>query len=97
MKFRNLRISKILNIGTNRIFPVPFKVMYISLRYVILLNGAIKTILSLFIFFFGEKVSRAQKVQKRKTNDFYPLKSLCVREKLLPLLFSVNLFLFLFC
>ena len=45
-------------------------------------------------FFFDEKISRVQKAQKRKTNDFYPLKSLCVLEKLLPLLFSVKLFLF---
>ena len=33
VKFRNLQISKILNTNTNRIFPIPFKVMYISLRY----------------------------------------------------------------
>ena len=33
MKFRNLQISKILNTDTNRNFPVPFKVIYISLRY----------------------------------------------------------------
>ena len=48
----------------------------------------------LVYFFFDEKISRARKAQKRKTNDFYPLKILCVLEKLLPLLFSVNLFLF---
>ena len=33
MKFRVLQISKILNTNTNRIFPIPFKLMYISLRY----------------------------------------------------------------
>ena len=33
MKFRNLQIRKILNTDTNRIFPIPFKVMGISLRY----------------------------------------------------------------
>ena len=33
VKFRNLQISKILNTDTNKIFPIPFKVMYISLRY----------------------------------------------------------------
>ena len=32
VKFRNLQINKMLTIDTNRIFPVPFKVMYISLR-----------------------------------------------------------------
>ena len=32
-KFRNLQINKVLNTDTNRVFPVPFKVMYISLRY----------------------------------------------------------------
>ena len=33
VKFRSLQISKILNTDTNRIFPVPFKVMYTSLSY----------------------------------------------------------------
>ena len=33
MKFRVLQISKIFNTDTNRIFPIPFKLMYISLRY----------------------------------------------------------------
>ena len=33
VKFRNLHISKILNTDTNRVFPVPFKVMHISLSY----------------------------------------------------------------
>ena len=33
MKFRNLQASKILNTNTNRIYPVPFEVMYISSRY----------------------------------------------------------------
>ena len=33
VKFRNLKISKVLNTDTNRIFLIPFKVMYISLRY----------------------------------------------------------------
>ena len=32
VKFRNLQINKMLNIDTNRIFPVPFKVMYTYLR-----------------------------------------------------------------
>ena len=33
VKFKVLQISKILNIDTNRIFPPPFKLMHISLRY----------------------------------------------------------------
>ena len=33
VKFRNLQIKKILNADANRIFPIPLKVMYISLRY----------------------------------------------------------------
>ena len=33
VKFRKLQISKILVTNTNRIFPILFKVMYISLRY----------------------------------------------------------------
>ena len=33
VKFRNLQMSKILNINTNRIFPIPFKIMYISLKF----------------------------------------------------------------
>ena len=33
VKFRNLQINKILNTDANRIFPIPFKVMYVSLRY----------------------------------------------------------------
>ena len=33
VKFRVLQISKILNTNTNRIFPIPFKLKYISLRY----------------------------------------------------------------
>ena len=48
-------------------------------------NEVIKTISSLFIF-FDEKISRAQK--------HVTPRSLCAREKLLPLLFSVSLFLF---
>ena len=31
MKFRNLQISKILNTNTNRIFPIPLKVIHIYL------------------------------------------------------------------
>ena len=54
---------------------------------VVLQNGAIRTISSLFIyFFFDEKISRAQK--------HVTPRSLCARKKLLPLLFSVSLFLF---
>ena len=33
MKFRVSQISKILNTNTNRIFPISFKLKYISLRY----------------------------------------------------------------
>ena len=33
VKFRVLQISKILNTYMNRVFPIPFKLMYISLRY----------------------------------------------------------------
>ena len=33
MKFKNLQISKTLNIDTNRMFSIPFKVMYIYLGY----------------------------------------------------------------
>ena len=32
-EFRNLQILKIINIDTNRIFPIPYNVIYISLRY----------------------------------------------------------------
>ena len=52
---------------------------------VVLLIEAIQTISSLFIF-FDEKILRAQK-------HVMPT-SLCMREKLLSLLFSVSLFLF---
>ena len=48
----------------------------------------------LFIYFFDKKTLHAQKAQKRKTNNFDPLKSLCAHKKLLSLLFSVSLFLF---
>ena len=34
VKFRVLQISKILNTDINRIFPIPFKLMYTSLRYI---------------------------------------------------------------
>ena len=30
---RNLQISKVIDTDTNRIFPIPFKVMHIYLRY----------------------------------------------------------------
>ena len=33
VRFRNLQVSKILNTDKNRILPILFKVMYISLRY----------------------------------------------------------------
>ena len=32
VKFRNAEINKILNTNANRVFPVAFKIMYISLR-----------------------------------------------------------------
>ena len=32
------------------------------------------------VYFFYEKISRAQKASKRKTNDFHPLRSLCSRK-----------------
>ena len=32
-KFKNLQICKILNSDTDRIFPIPFKVVDMSLRY----------------------------------------------------------------
>ena len=61
-------------------------------KIVVLLIEAIQTISSLFIFFiffiffFDEKISRAQK--------HVTPRSLCAREKLLSLLFSISLFLF---
>ena len=47
-------------------------------------------------FFFYEKRLSTQKAQEPKTNtnDFHPLKSFCACKNLLPLLFSVHLFLF---
>ena len=33
VKFRTLQVSKVLGTDTSRIFQIPFKVMYISLRY----------------------------------------------------------------
>ena len=33
VKFRSLQIGKIVNTNTDRIFPIPFKVMQIYLRY----------------------------------------------------------------
>ena len=40
VKFRNLQISKIPNTDTSRIFPIPFKVMHISLRLYSLKNNS---------------------------------------------------------
>ena len=34
VKFRILQISKILNTDVNKIFAIPFKAMYVSLRYI---------------------------------------------------------------
>ena len=39
VKFRNLRISKVLNTDTNRIFPILFKITYISLEMYNLKNN----------------------------------------------------------
>ena len=33
VKFRNLMINKILSTDTNKLFPISFKAIYISLRY----------------------------------------------------------------
>ena len=33
VKFKNLQIIKILNTNADKIFPIPFEIMYISLRY----------------------------------------------------------------
>ena len=55
------------------------------LMLVVLYIDVIKTISSVFIF-FDEKISQAQK--------HVTPRSLGAREKLLPLLFSVSLFLF---
>ena len=33
VQFRNLKISKIFNTDANRVFPIPFKVMFIPLGY----------------------------------------------------------------
>ena len=45
------------------------------------------------VYFFYEKISRVQKVPKRKASDFHPHKT-CAREKLLPFLFRACLILF---
>ena len=39
VKFSVLKISKLLNTDTKRIFPIPFKFMYISLRYTVSRSG----------------------------------------------------------
>ena len=58
-------------------------------------NEVIRTILSQSnFFFFYERIMRAQKGPKRKTNYFYALRNFCAPKKLLPLLFSVCLILF---
>ena len=38
MKFRNLQISKILNTGANRVFSIPFMIMFISFEIYIVLK-----------------------------------------------------------
>ena len=53
----------------------------------------IRTICSMFISFVRKNLEH-KKVQKCKTNDFYPLRSFCAGENFLPLLFSVRLFCF---
>ena len=57
-----------------------------------IVNEIIKTVSS--VLFFLRKDFEHKKARKRKANDFHPLRSFCAREKLLPLLFSVRLFLF---
>ena len=61
---------------------------------VVLYFEVIRTILGLFIIFFLRKGFERKKVLKRKTNSFYPFRSFCACEKLLPLLFFVRLLLF---
>ena len=39
VKFSLLKISKRLNTNTKRIFPIPFELMYISLRYTVSRSG----------------------------------------------------------
>ena len=43
------------------------------------LSGQLQACLSIFFFFFCEKVSRAQKALKCKTSEFHPLRSLCAQ------------------
>ena len=54
------------------------------------LLGQFQVCLSIFL----RKGFKRTKMTKRKANDFHLLRSFCVREKLLPFLFSVSLFLF---
>ena len=57
-----------------------------------IVNEVIETISSLF--FLYEKILSVKKASKCKANDFPPLRNLCVRKKLLPLLIFVCLILF---
>ena len=55
----------------------------------------IKTILSLFIFFY-EKISLAQKAPKCKTSDFHPLRRLCAQKIVVALvIFCLLILMFL--
>ena len=55
VKFWNLQLSKILNTDTNRIFPTPFNVMYISLRYSLKTNSVVSR--SGYLFGMNKKFS----------------------------------------
>ena len=82
VKFRNLQISKILNTDTNRIFPIPFKVMYVTLRHNFKNNSAVSRSSYLFepkifpskcFFFLIKSINRSlytkmENVKKRFAN-----------------------------
>ena len=51
MKFKNIQISKFLNTDTYRIFPIPFKVMYISVDPVTCIGEPKFSLKNVFVFY----------------------------------------------
>ena len=75
---------------TKRRCPTNYCIFIAELRGVLFSSIAfefISTILGVFL----RKYFECKKSNKRKSNNFHPLKSFCMCEKLLPLLFSVRL------
>ena len=86
---RNLQISKTVNTYPKRIFPIPFKVAYISLRYSWFENNSSISSFGYlfnkcFCFFINSRYLREMIMIKKKWIIIHCYKNLCYITKFIP-------------